>query len=457
MANLIPWILAVLAFALLVLVHEMGHLLMAKALGVAVDSFSIGFGPRLFGIQHGGTDYRISLVPLGGYVKLKGELNLEKGVAPAGDELMSRPWWQRALVISAGPAMNIIFPVVLLFALYVSLGKPALDGPALITKVVEGRPAASAGLLADDVIVAVNDQAVLGHSQLPTQLNAAAKARPDQPLSLTVQRHGQALKLTVTPKLDGGVYRIGVQIEPGPTMMGRRVDKVVPGLPAEKAGFKKGDEIISVDGKPLVDGRSFNKAFAGSLADPVPVAVSRSGQVTMLLAIKRQPVPQGSMKPEEMGLLGLELENSATLAFMKLSVVQAGTLAVLEPLDLAFTMLRGIWDLATLKVRFRESVGGPITIMRMAHQQAESGLLQLLDFATKISIMLCVMNLLPIPLLDGGTLALCLLEGVRRKPLGEKAQSALQWLGLSLLILIFAGAFFNDLSSLAGKWFHPKP
>jgi len=455
MHNILPWALALLAFGLLILVHELGHFWVCRLFGVRVEAFSIGFGPKLWGWASGGTEFKVSLLPLGGFVKLAGELEEEAGKQYPPDEFMGKPWWVRSLVLLAGPAMNLLAPMLALALLYATLGKPVLNGPAQVRQVMGGKPAAAAGFKPGDVILRVEGQEVSAFAQMSDLVSSLAKAHPGQPLAFEIKRAGAGLTLTAAPLLDAatGRWLIGVVVDVAEPPTSRVVDSVVPGLPAEKAGFAKGDEILSVDGKLLKDGADFKALFAASAHDPVPMGVSRSGQALTLLAGRRQPLPDGA-KPEEIGLLGLELASSAQVAYLKMGAFKGPLQAVAEVVDLAWTMARGLWDLVTLKVAWRDAVGGPITILRMAHQQAQSGLIRLLDFSSKISVMLCVMNLLPIPLLDGGTLLFCVIEGLRRRRLSLKVQGALQNLGFGLLALIFIGAFYNDIAGLVTTWLH---
>jgi regulator of sigma E protease len=456
MHSLLPWILALLAFGLLVLVHELGHFLVCRAFGVRVEAFSIGFGPKLWGWTSGGTEFKISALPLGGFVKLAGELQEEDGKQYAPDEFMGKPWWVRSLVLLAGPAMNFLVPVLALALLYATLGKPVLNGPALVRQVMAGKPAAAAGFLPGDMILRVEGQEVSAYAQMSELVGSLAKAHPGQPLAFAMRRDGHSLTLTAAPALDpaSGRWLIGVVVDVAEPPTSRVVDTVIPGLPAEKAGFAKGDEVLSVAGHELKDGADFKALFAASTQDPVPMSVSRAGKAITLLAAKHQPVPEGTAKPEELGLLGMELVSDAQVAYLKVGIFKGPLLAGAEVVDLAWAMSRGLWDLITLKVAWRDAVGGPITILRMAHQQAQSGFIRLLDFSSKISVMLCVMNLLPIPMLDGGTLLQCVIEGVRGRRLSLKVQGLLQNIGLGLLALIFIGAFYNDIAGLFTAWLH---
>jgi regulator of sigma E protease len=297
----------------------------------------------------------------------------------------------------------------------------------------------------------VDGQKVPSFQELAALVDGRSRAHPGQPLELSIRRSGAAQALTVLAELDpaAGKYRMGVGIGPGAPLTSRVVHQVLVGTPAEKAGFLSGDELLSVDGKPLADGTAFNGAFSESLSETVQVEVLRQGRPLVLAVPRRQPVPE-SMEGGVMGLLGLELQAESDLSFQKMGVLTAARVSFFESAYQALLMVDGLVSLVRGKLGLRESIGGPITMLRMAHQQAENGLIQLLNLMVSFSIMLCVMNLLPVPLLDGGSLVLCFLEGLRRKPLSLKAQSRLQYVGIGLLSALFLFATSNDLVN----WFH---
>ena len=254
----------------MILIHEFGHYAVAKLLGVRVEVFSIGFGKRLLGFRRGDTDYRITAIPLGGYVKMSGENPMDERTGDPG-EFMSHPRWHRFLIAIAGPAMNILFAVGLLTCVYmVRYEYPAvLDEPAVIGWVVPDTPAAKAGIQVGDRIVRIDG------IENPTweQVIPREALNPNQPLEVTIERGGQTLTKTIVPE----AY--------GPNQMGSAgwapkepsfpITDLEPGMPAEKAGMKLGDEILSVDGQPIAGLEAMIESLKRTKDKPIQITVRR--------------------------------------------------------------------------------------------------------------------------------------------------------------------------------------
>jgi regulator of sigma E protease len=457
--------------SLLVFIHELGHFIVAKLAGIRVEGFSLGFGPELFGYTYGDTRYAIRVFPVGGYVKPAGEFEEEEktpepkaGEVPVAvvetpaprvrkpDEFLAKPWYIRALLLVAGPAMNFVLAVAILFGVYATIGYPDTPGPAQVRALVEGKPAEKAGIKLQDVILKINGAPVT-FKQLPEVVNASSRQAPGKPLKITVRRGLLEKTILVTPVLDEAAqaYRIGVMFEAGPESLARQVERVLVNTPAEKAGFKAGDEIFKVEGRVLPSGGDFARVFGAAKGEIVSVELKRGAKVLTLKVPKKQPIPESWKDKADWGLLGLELRPEGTTTFEKIGVIKAAKVSLITNAAMAVAMLVVVRDLVTLKLRFRESIGGPISIVRMAKQQAEIGWLKFLEFICQLSVMLCVMNLLPIPILDGGTLVLCLVEGVRGKAVSFKVQQALQMVGLGLIALLMIASTSNDLANLFGN------
>jgi len=247
---------------IMVLVHEWGHFVVAKALGVRVEIFSIGFGARLWGTKRGDTDYRISALPLGGYVKMAGDNPLEERKGDP-DEFLSKPRWQRVLIALAGPTMNIVLSIVIVTGIYMQGTKqPAfLDRPMVLAGVLQDSTAQKAGLLAGDRVVAVNEVPNPTWDRARMELSTSL---PGHVLSAAVDRNGQRISFS----LPAGPYLEDVFGYPSDHVL---VDDVVPGMPAERSGLQRGDQIISVNGQPLANAAEFPPdcpAFGGPATRP---------------------------------------------------------------------------------------------------------------------------------------------------------------------------------------------
>lgn len=451
------WAAAIAFLGIVIFVHELGHFMMARWQGMRVETFSLGFGPPLIQVKRGDTVYQIAAIPLGGYVKPAGEdPKSDEDIANARpDEFMGRPWWSRALVLLAGPAMNLVFPVLAFFAVYVTVGRSYPWGPPQVVEVMSDSAALEAGLMPGDLIVKVNGQQVNNTQLLAGLVDRQSRLHPDQPLQVDLLRKDKPLKKRVRTRLnkDLGKYLMGVQVQASAPPFSTTLASVGVLTPAEKAGFKAGDVLVSVGGQPLRDGFSFNKQFAQAAQDPVPIGVSRAGKTLTLTASKKQPVPD-EFDPELLGLLGLEFEPLGAKGLARqrerLAPVAAAKAAVRDTAVSVAIIGMGLKQLIQGKLNARESLGGPIAIMRMAAQQAERGWEDLLNLMLNISLTLGILNLLPIPLLDGGTFVFCLIEGVRRKPLRLKTQVVAQNIGLAFIGSLFLFTIANDLLRWAG-------
>jgi regulator of sigma E protease len=451
------WAAAIAFLGFVIFIHELGHFLMARWQGMRVETFSLGFGPALVQLKRGETTYQIAAIPLGGYVKPAGEdPKTDEDVANAKpDEFMGRPWWSRSLVLLAGPAMNLIFPVLALFVVYISLGRSYPWGPPQVMEVMPKSAAQEAGLQAGDLIVKVNGQQVNNTQLLASLVDRQSRVDLDKPLKVEVLRGGKALSKAVRTRLnpEAGKYLMGVQVQPSPPPYTTALRSVGVLTPAEKAGFKPGDVLLSVGGEPLSDGFSFNRQFARAAQDPVAIGVSRAGKVLTLTAPKKQPVPE-EFDPELLGLLGLEFEvagaQGAARQRERLGPVAALKAAAGDTATAGAVILMGLKQLISGQLNARESLGGPVAIMRMAAQQAERGWEDLLHLMLNISLTLGILNLLPIPLLDGGTFVFCVIEGIRRKPLKLRTQVVAQNIGFAFIGSLFLFTIANDLLRWAG-------
>jgi regulator of sigma E protease len=425
----------VLVLGVMILIHEAGHFVAAKYFGIRVHVFSFGFGPRLIGFERGGTDYRISALPLGGYVKMAGE-NAGDEVSGAPDEFQSKPRWQRFIVGIMGPAMNILLAIGLLTALFMyRYQKPAYEeGPAIIGWIENDSPAAKAGLEPGDKITRIGDHANIQWGDV----ELLVASNPGQPLEVTVERNGQALTRSITAVAEGR-SRIG-SLGWYPSMPAK-LQGVQSGLPAEKAGLKAGDEIVSIDGTPIQFGPRLSEVIQAKEGKDLEIRFLRNGQP---MSTRLTPV-LGSAEgdPQKKWRIGVACCKSDVIT-KQLSFPAA----LAESLDTNKRFAVLIFDLVgkifEQKVSPR-TLEGPIGIARLSGQAARQGLGDLISLMAAISLNLGVFNLFPIPVLDGGLLLLLMIEGLMRRDLSLRWKERVTQAGFVALMLLAVFVIYNDI------------
>jgi regulator of sigma E protease len=425
------------AFALgvIIIVHEAGHLMMAKAFGVRVMTFSVGFGKRIWGFQRGETEYRLSAVPLGGYVRLGGET--PEDVDPADPrEFLNKPRWQRVLVYLAGPAANIIL-AVLVFAIVFMVGIEVMnlpDMPALIGNVEASSSAAQAGLQRGDKILTIKGEAVDNWQDVLLALMGS----PDKPVPLTVQRGDRTLNATVTPKLVPR-YAVGDLAGLVPSVR-PQVIEIIKGQPAEAAGFRAGDEIQAVDGRPVLDSQAFIDAISPRPGQRIGVQVARDGRPLMLTVVPRNDAGSGRIGVK----IGFYQRFGPARAFYEGARYSGQTVKQI------FQILGKIF---TRQLSAKGALAGPIEIAKQSGEAARVGFKYLLQLMGFISVSIAVMNLMPIPILDGGQIFILLVEGVIRRDLSLRLKEVISQVGfVMILLLMFVVIWFDLMKNLPAGW-----
>jgi regulator of sigma E protease len=424
----------VFVIGVLVFVHELGHFLAARRVGVRVLTFSIGFGPRIFGFTRGGTDYCISAVPLGGFVKMAGETTDSPDAPPTGkaDEFLSKSKWERFQVLIMGPVMNLALAVIVLaFVLYQGADVPAYrDMPPIIGGIEKSSPADKAGLLQGDRILRVDDREVTTWDQLLVTI--AGKARRE--VTLLVMRGGESRPIEVVPTAFGKyeVGDIGVYPNTHPHVRG-----VNPGDPAEKAGVKTGDVVMKVNDRTINFARQLSDEINKNVGKPTVVHVLRDGRP---VDIHVTPIKRGAI-----GMIGIQIGDEVKkvepgpLEAVKMSVEQNW-----ENAGLIFRTLAGLFTGETSP----KQLMGPVGIAQLSGESAQNGFVSLLGLMASISLNLGLLNLMPIPVLDGGHILILLLEGVSRRQFSNRVKERMLIAGFVLLMLLMVTVIYNDLARI---------
>jgi regulator of sigma E protease len=423
----------VVALGAIVLVHEAGHFLVARWFGMRVLAFSIGFGRRIWGFERGGTEYRIGWLPLGGYVKLSGE---ELGEESSSDprDFRNRPRWQRILVYLAGPMANAVFSwAVVSFLLTVGLELPVLSRvPAEVGFVEPGSPAETAGLQPGDRILAIDGRQVADFQEVLFRIATA----PDRALQLEVEDldgRRKEVRLIPTALPGSGVGEAGVHPRILP-----RIGEVFPGSPAEAAGLRPGDELLSADGKVLGLPVDFVRHIEARPGQPVRLELLRAGERFEVNVVPRE---EGGV-----GRIGVRLTIARKLPIGQamLESFQVNAAIVRQTLEVVGKIFRR-------EVGARAALGGPIEIAAQSGEAARSGWKSFGFLLAFLSISIGLLNLFPIPILDGGQVAILLVESLLRRDLPVSLKERLLQLGVWVVVLLMITVFYFDLAKRFGR------
>ncbi|MBI2219609.1 MAG: RIP metalloprotease RseP [Acidobacteria bacterium] len=415
-----------LVLGVLVFVHELGHFLMARRIGVRVLTFSLGFGPKLLKFRRGDTEYAISAIPLGGYVKMAGE-NPDESLTGRPDEFMSRTKWERFLVYIMGPMMNLALAVVVMaFVLYQGADVPAYETePPVIGRVLEGSPAEAAGLRAGDRILEINGRAIPDWEAF----SLAILPKAGREVTILATREGVRQQVIVTP-IGQTKYEIGdIGIQP---LVHPQVAGVTAGEPADQAGLRKGDVILAVDGVRNVQYDDLVTHIRSRDGRPVRFAIRRDGAEREIVATPRSK------------RIGVQL-TAFEVRTIEPGPLQAVAMSFERNWDWTRLIFRTLAGLFTRETSVRQLMG-PVGIAELSGGAAQLGWVPLLNLMAMISLNLGLLNLMPIPVLDGGHIAIMAMEGAARRDFSIRVKERLLFAGFVVLMALMVTVIYNDLT-----------
>ncbi|MBI4888647.1 MAG: RIP metalloprotease RseP [Acidobacteria bacterium] len=416
----------------LVFVHELGHFLAARRLGVRVLTFSLGFGPKLLKIRRGDTEYCVSAVPLGGYVKMAGE-NPDDPRTGRPDEFLSRTKWERFQILIMGPVMNILLAVVVMAVVLAQGAEVPIyqDQPPVVGAVTPGSPAEAAGIQRGDRILSVAGEGV----DTWDDLFLAVGTRAGRDVSMTLQRDGQRRTVSVRPQSETRyeIGNIGVLPDINPI-----VASVIAGEPAEKAGLKAGDVVLAVNGERMVTRPQLIEAISRNGGREIDLTIQRAGQTQH---IRATPVQRG-----DRGMLGLYVsEPTRRFDPNAFEAIQLSIQRNIEFSGLIFKTLGGLFVGQTSP----RQLMGPVAIAQLSGESAAAGWIALFTLMASISLNLGLLNLLPIPVLDGGHILIMALEGVARRDFSMAVKEKMLLAGFVLLMALMVTVIYNDLTRIS--------
>lgn len=426
------------ALVILVFFHELGHFLAAKFFGMRVERFSVGFPPRIWGFKKGETDYCIGATPLGGYVKISGMIDESMDTEqlakePKPWEFRSKPVWQRIIVISAGVIFNMILAVIIYAGMGLTTGNVKIPNESISgVYVADSTVAAQVGFKTGDKIIAVNGQEAQYFEQLfaPTELT-------ELELSYTVLRDGEEVRLLMPDNLldiikeDGFISLLNV--------LPSQISRVKPGSPAEEAGLQAGDQIVAINGEPIHYWQGLVKKIQ-AVEGPTQFTIKREGQT-----IQKTITPNN----HTLGVYVPQPDRVFEVQHVQYSFFEAIGYGYQKTKSTFTGIIQGFAKLFSGDISVRKSLGGPVAIAQFTKQATErGGWLGFWNITAFLSITLAIMNVLPIPVLDGGHLMFLFYEGITRREPSEKVRMAMQQVGFVIIIGLFILITLNDILRL---------
>jgi regulator of sigma E protease len=443
-AQNILWLLILIG--VMIMIHELGHFWAARYFNVKVETFSLGFGPRLFGFRRGETDYRVSLILFGGYVKMAGAETAEFGAdasnvaANLNDPrtLLAKPRWQRLIIAFAGPFMNLLLAVGLLTALFM-VKYPKLsdtDMEVVIGHVLPGSPAAKAGVQDGDRIINLD-----GKSN-PNWEDVGMKEieSSGRPMYITLDRNGRRINTVVTPVLSeaSGGGSAGWD-ERGEVEVG----EVKPNFPAAKAGIEKGDMVVALDGQPIHSTARFHEVTKNSNGKPVVIDYKRNGELHTATVVPIYAKVDGPAQ----WMIGVGIQTKLNIIDTKLSFPDALAESISQNAKGALFFVHVLEGMVERRMSTK-NLTGPIGLGAIAGQEARQGPMAYLSLMSMLSLQLAILNLMPIPILDGATILMLLIEIVMRRDMSLNVKEAMFKAGFVFIMMLVAFVIYNDLAKM---------
>jgi regulator of sigma E protease len=419
----------------LVFVHELGHFLAAKRVGIRVLKFQLGFNPTVISVRRGDTEYGIGALPLGGYVKMAGD-NPEEALAGTGDEFLAKSKWERFQVLIMGPVMNILMAFVLTaVVLYQGIDQPAFQNqPVVIGAVPEDSPAAKVDIRPGDRVLSVQGHDVDTWEQFFLTIGT----RPGREVPLKILRDGGEITKTVTIAVNRTQNRfeigdIGVLPNVHP-----HVRTVQSGGAAEKAGMQANDVVAAIDGKTMTFASQLKDSIAKHPEQQITLTILRGGQT---LTLRATPERRGGE-----GLLGISILDD--LISSKPGLGEALVMSVQRNIEYGGMIFQTVWGLLTRETSPKQLMG-PVAIAQMSGEQAQLGWIALFGLMASLSLNLGILNLLPIPVLDGGHIFIMALEGLARRDFSVKMKEKMLLAGFVALMVLMTAVIYNDLTRIS--------
>jgi len=428
-------VIALIVLSVIIVIHELGHFLVAKFFKIKVETFSVGFGPRLLGFKKGETDYRISAFLLGGYVKMAGETPSDT-ITGEAYEFLSKPKWQRFLVAAAGPAMNVFLAIGLVMGLFL-YGTDVPEfvlGQAVIGIVEPGSPAEKAGLKPGDLVVSLDGKEKPDWQAVQNDFLTS----PGRTIPIVVERAGRRIQTTITPERRGREDAGYAGMLP---VIRTVVRAVQPNSPAMAAGVKPGDEIIRVNGVDLRNsGRTIQQAIQETTEKTFPITVVRNENQPQEIVLDVTPVLRDGRK-----MIGIDVPVPSV--HMKLGILGALQKSIETNKENAVLIFQVIGRLIKRQASLKQ-LDGPLGIVAVSGQAYEAGLDTLLTFMAIISLNLGILNILPIPILDGGVILLLVIESLMGHDLSLRMKERIVQASFVFLLMLTVIVLYNDVVKL---------